>query len=602
MAGTIAGRELLLESFIDISDRKRVEAELRLAQFSVEHASDAIMWVNPRGRIFYANGAACRVLEYTREELLALSVPDINPDIPVEAWSGVWGKIKEQRTRTFESRHRSKQGRVFPVEVMADYLQFDAQEFSFAFVRDVTERKRAEETLRKSEERYRLLFEQALAGVFRASLAGRILDCNQAFANILGYESRQEVIDQVRFCGLCGPADFEILKARLVNETPLGNLEVQLCRKDGTTVWILGSVSVIEGEMGEDSLIAATVIDITKRKQAEQDLAQERELLGALMATVPDYIYFKDREGRFLRANTALARAVGLPDPDLLVGKSHFDFYTPEHAQEAFDDEQEVIRTGEPMTAKEEKERWPDGRETWLSTTRMPYCDRYGTVLGTLAVSRNITERKQAEAMREAKEAAEAASRFKSQFLASMSHEIRTPLNGVIGMTKLLLCTVLSPEQQRYAQVANTCGESLLAVINDINDILDFSKIEARKLSLEVIAFDLRAMLESSIEILSIQANENKLDLTCTISPEVPSLVRGDAGRLRQILLNLAGNALKFTPRGEVAIRVQADSETERTVTLRIAVEDTGIGIAPDRFGQLAERLAKWLAPTPSAP
>ena len=158
-------------------------------------------------------------------------------------------------------------------------------------------------------------------------------------------------------------------------------------------------------------VIAGTVIDITLRKQAEQDLAQERELLRALMATVPDFIYFKDRESRFLRGNRALATAFGLDDPAQLVGKTDFDFFTVEHAQQAYDDEQELLRTGKPFMAKEEKETWPDGRVTWVSTTKMPYRDAYGAMLGTFGVSRNITERKQAEEMRKAKQAAEAASR-----------------------------------------------------------------------------------------------------------------------------------------------------------------------------------------------
>ena len=363
--------------------------------------------------------------------------------------------------------------------------------------------------------------------------------------------------------------------------------EYRVVLPDGLLRWVRDSVTPTPGPEQGALRLDGVLTDLTERKMAEEALAQERRLLQTLMNNLPDAIYFKDRESRFLAINVGLAKRHGLHNPSEAVGKTDFDYFTREHAEQAFRDEQQVIATGRPMVGVEEKETWNDGSVTWASTTKMPLRDPQGRIVGTFGVSRDITEKKRAEEeMAKAKAAAEEANRAKSEFLANMSHEIRTPMNGILGMTELALDTNLTREQREYLTMVKASAESLLGIINDI---LDFSKIEAGKLHLDAVDFGLRPHLDDVMKTLALRAQQKGLELACRVDPEVPESVCGDPGRLRQILVNLIGNAIKFTDRGEVVVDVRPETRTEREICLHFSVRDTGIGIPQDSSRHIFE-------------
>ena len=287
--------------------------------------------------------------------------------------------------------------------------------------------------------------------VTRKGLDGRITFANSTFADLLGMPLEEIV----------GKSDYDFFPAELakkyrrddrrVEETGEPFIDVEENRSGGESRYFEVRKTPVRDEGGTITGTQAIFWEVTAQRRAERALEHEQFLLHALLDNLPDSIYFKDEGSQFIRVNRGLAEKFGHDDPSTIIGKSDFDMFTEEHARPARDDEKEVMRTGEPILGKIERETYDDGHETWCSTTKLPLRDHDGKIIGTFGVTRDITDLIVAEEeLRKAKEIADAANKAKSDFLANMSHEIRTPMNAIIGMTELLMDTRLTETQGEY--------------------------------------------------------------------------------------------------------------------------------------------------------
>jgi len=337
--------------------------------------------------------------------------------------------------------------------------------------------------------------------------------------------------------------------------------------------------------------VVSLAFDAEERQRLQEETIRSNRFLDSVIENLPIMVFVKDAERlRFVRWNKHAEELVGLSRRDV-VGKSDHDFFPVPEADGFVAKDREVLARKLLYDIPEEHIETKTNGSRLLHTRKIPILDERGTPKYLLGISEDITERKQAELeLTRAKEAAEAANVAKSQFLANMSHEIRTPMNGVLGMTELLLATTLD-ERQRH--LATTVQRSARALLDIINDILDFSKMEAGKLRLESIDFSPRTLLQEIVDLVGESAKAKGLLLSLAIHGHVPERLRGDPVRLRQVLLNLVGNAVKFTQQGSVAIQADLLAEGETQVVVRFAVKDTGIGVPPEAQSQIFDAFAQ---------
>ena len=560
---------------------------------SLTETLSASIYIYQGSGFVYFNSAFENLTGFSREELLTITTWNlIHPDSREAIMQITLARQRgEEVPNHLETRIVTRDGEERWVDFTATSIRFQGQAAVLGTAFDITERKRAEETLRASEERYRLRVQESLQkseGQFRSMVEdgsdiivvidtkGGISYVSPSVTRVLGYQAAD--LFGVSVFQWVHPEDF--LAVRESFERTISGLnrneaiEFRIRHQDG--FWrVFESMSRPVADGDGVSGVVVNCRDITERKRSDEALRESERQYHLLFNRIADPIFIFDGEThRFLDCNEAVHRVYGYSMDELRL-MTPFDL----HAPEDFDRLDRnigihVAKNGRRIDVEILSDEIDyQGRSAWVS------------------IVRDVTLRRRvASELQKAKETAESASRAKSEFLANMSHEIRTPMNGIMGMTALALDTELTEEQREYLTLVRLSSDSLLKVINDI---LDFSKIEAGKLELDVVDFDLEDALGYAMKTLSVRAREKGLALSYNVAPMVPGRVIGDPGRLRQVLVNLIGNAIKFTECGSVVVQVDMEARIAGDVCLHFAVSDTGIGIAADVQQRIFEAFAQ---------
>ena len=576
----LEGWSELMPQLVAHQEARRLE--LLNQRFAMDqHAIISI--TDTKGDILYVNDKFCRISGYSRKELIGQNHRLINSGLHSLAFFEVlWSTITKGYVWHGEICNLDRNGRKYWVDAtIVPFLDKAGKPYQYIAIRtDITGRKRMAEKIAASEKEYRNVVDNLNEVVFRLDSGGAWTFLNPAWKRITGFEIDhtlgRNVIDAIHPDDRAAMQDaFRRLTA---GEDLASRLELRCLTVNNDIRWIDVYAQAEHDPAGNIVAVAGSLTDITTRREATVQMQDNLNFVDALLEAIPLPIYLKDAEGHYLRMNKAFGKFFSINEDEYL-GKTAFDLMNVENAEEHRKQDIALLRDRNSKTF-ESLLHLPD-RQVYALYSKAALSKPDGSLIGLVGTIADISNQKSAErALLQAKETAESANRSKSEFLANMSHEIRTPMNGIIGMTDLVLGSVLDKHQREYLEVVKSSADALLDIINDI---LDFSKIEAGKMTLESVSFDFSRLLPDMLRSHVVRAQQAKLELVLDIAPDIPRCLVGDPGRLRQVLTNLVGNAIKFTPNGEIVVRARLLSRNDDVARLQISVRDTGIGIPAEK-------------------
>ncbi len=592
----------------DITERKHSEDTAAFLASIVQSSEDSIVGTGLDGIILSWNASSERFWGYTAEEVVGKHLNILFPPERAHEFANNIDKIhRDEPVKRFETVRVRKNGSLVAVAVILSPVKDPHGTLLgvAAIYRDLTARKQVEDqllaakqaaeassaSLRISEERYALATQATYDGIFDWNLATGESYLSPRFKQILGYPADELRNDLETFIERVHPEDRKQVSGRVSGSLPAPAMEtfedeVRVRCKDGNFRWVASRGRLVRSPEGKPMRFIGSIRDITVRKEAETKLAASEKRLRDILDSIYGFVGLYTLEGTVLYVNRAPLEAADVPVEDV-VGKPFWESYSWSHSPE----ERGRLRTAMARAAGGEMVRYEasvlmkGGRQIIVDAAFGPLRDERGRIVNIIGFGVDITARKEAEArLLLAIQMAEVASRAKSEFLANMSHEIRTPMNGILGLTEVVLESDLNPEQREYLSLVKASADSLMTIIGDI---LDISKIQAGKVVLHPKEFWIRDLVTTTVGGFGKAAADKNLRLTFDVQPEIPDVLLGDPDCLRQVLVNLLGNGIKFTSSGEVKLSVEVSAENPDHVLFR--VHDSGIGISPDQRQRIFE-------------
>jgi two-component system, sensor histidine kinase and response regulator len=594
------GQQAAIVGIVDQTDHKRVEKALRDGETRYRSLLNILpdgVRVNRNGRVIYANTAEAKILGAESPGDLIGGSADFMPPEEMENVRERQDMLERREFADWRETSRIRlDGERVPVESAAFPIDWDGEPANLLVTRDISEKLEASRRLADSQTRYQRLVD-ASPDAIRVHVNGIIVFANKAAAELLGTENSDDLVGRTS-AQFNHPEDQSYIqktRGTLDQGTASEWHEARRVRLDGSIVDVEAAALPIDWDGQNAHLIINR--NITSRKQAEQLNTR----LGRIVDASSNEVYvFDEASLNFLQVNHGACENLGYSVDELLT-LTPIDI-KPEYDAESFNEALAPLRSGEQSTVRFETiHRRKNG--TYYDVAINLQLMRNENPPAFAAIVEDITERKQFEfSLKIAKEEAEVAAKSageansaKSEFLATMSHEIRTPMNGILGMASMLLDGEMSDEQRDQTEVIATSGQALLTIINDI---LDFSKLEAGKLTLESVPMSPAATFEGAIELIETQASDKSLEIATFIAPELSGQFLSDSGRLRQVVLNLASNAVKFTSTGSISISADILENRDESAGIRVEVRDTGIGLSEEARNKLFEKFVQADAST----